>query len=84
MKQEFMFQIPNLKLLRGALSTIKPTSTQNEGNFSNANDFVSTKRSRLSSESLYALCFLKIYIKLYYVLTLHEICNISLIIKTIF
>lgn len=69
MKQEFnMFQAtgertPNLQLLRDALSTIKPTSTQNERNFSIATDFVSKKRTRLSSETLDALCFLKSYFK---------------------
>lgn len=52
---------PNLALLQAALQTIKPTSTQNERNFSTAGNFVSKKRTSLSDQSIDSLCFLKHY-----------------------
>lgn len=52
-------QSPNIKRLIAALNTIKPTSTQNERNFSTSGNTVSLKRSRLSDKSIDCLCFLK-------------------------
>ena len=52
---------PNLNLLLNALLTIRPTSTQNERNFSIAGNFVSKRRSRLSDKSIDVLCLLKQY-----------------------
>ena len=49
----------NLKLLKTALSIIKPMSTQNERNFSISGHFVSKKQSRLSDKSIDYLWFLK-------------------------
>lgn len=49
----------NVERLIGAFNTIKPTSTQNERNFSIAGNFVSEKRTRLSDEAIDSLCFLK-------------------------
>lgn len=53
----------NIKLLQAALLTIKPTSTQNERNFSVAADFVTKKRNRLSDSIVDILCFLKNYFR---------------------
>lgn len=53
----------NLQQLLDILYTVKPTSTQNERNFSTANDFVTKKRSNLADQTLNALCFLKNYFK---------------------
>ena len=50
---------PNLKLIKNALLTIRPTSTENERNFSTAGHIVSKKRTRLSDKAINALCFLK-------------------------
>ena len=52
---------PLLKRLQNALLTIRPTSTQNERNFSTASNIVSKKRTRLSDHSIDTLCFLKFY-----------------------
>lgn len=52
---------PNLSLIKNALLTIRPTSTENERNFSIAGHIVSKKRTRLSDKSINALCFLKYY-----------------------
>lgn len=49
----------NVERLIGAFNTVKPTSTQNERNFSTAGNFVSKKRTRLSDEAIDSLCFLK-------------------------
>jgi hypothetical protein len=49
----------NLKNLKEALSTIRPTSTDNERNFSTSGNFVSKKRTAMSDESIDCLCFLK-------------------------
>ena len=49
---------------------MKPTSTQNERNFSTVTDFVTKKRSRLADATLDALCFLKTILK--------QNCNVSL------
>lgn len=53
----------NLQNLLDALLTIKPTSTQNERNFSIATDYVTKKRTRMGDSTLDALCFLKHYFK---------------------
>lgn len=52
----------NLELLRNALNTIRPTSTQNERNFSISGNFVSKIRNRLSDKSIDNLCFLKSFL----------------------
>ena len=49
----------NLECLFSALKTIRPTSTQNERNFSISNNFCTKIRSRLLDEHLNQLCFLK-------------------------
>lgn len=51
----------NLEMLKSALNTIKPTSTQNERNFSVSNNFASKIRGRLSDKAIDCLCFLKYY-----------------------
>lgn len=51
----------NLENLKLALTTIRPTSTQNERNFSTSGHFVSKKRNRLKDSSIDCLCFLKHY-----------------------
>jgi len=53
----------NLQNLLDALLTIKPTSTQNERNFSTATDFVTKKRTKMGNSTLDALCFLKHHFK---------------------
>lgn len=52
---------PNLKKIKEGLLTIRPTSTQNERNFSTAVNLVTKKRTRLSDRAIDALCFLKYY-----------------------
>lgn len=52
---------PNLSKLKNALFTIRPTTTQNERNFSVSGNFVSKKRTRLSDQTVNDLCFLKFY-----------------------
>ncbi|KAF6321781.1 S1 RNA binding domain 1 [Rhinolophus ferrumequinum] len=54
---------PNLKMLLDALITIRPTSTDNERNFSTSSIFVTNQRSRLSDRAINALCFLKFHFK---------------------
>ena len=54
---------PNLKMLLDALIKIRPTSTQNERNFSTSGIFVTKQRSRLSDRAINALCFLKFHFK---------------------
>lgn len=51
----------NVQRLIGAFNTIKPTSTQNERNFSTSGNFVSQKRTRLSDAAIDSLCFLKFF-----------------------
>jgi len=53
----------NLQQLLDAVLTIKPSSTQNERNFSIATDFITKKRTRMLGSTLNALCFLKNYLK---------------------
>jgi len=53
----------NLKQLFNALITIRPTSTQNERNFSVSGTVITKLRSRLSDKSVNNLCFLKYYFK---------------------
>jgi hypothetical protein len=52
---------PMLEKLFNALSSVQPTSTQSERNFSLAASIVTYKRARLSSPKLDAQCFLKSY-----------------------
>lgn len=59
--ERFKEKSPNLIMLLDALNTIPPTSTQSERNFSLSNTFVTKLRSRLKSEHLDVLCFLKSY-----------------------
>ena len=65
LKKEFdLFQTTgerskNLELLYKILQNIAPTSVGSERAFSNANDFVTKKRCRLSDKSIDNLCFLK-------------------------
>lgn len=51
----------NLKLLKSALNSIQPTSTECERVFSLSSLFCTKIKSRLSDESLNNLCFLKSY-----------------------
>lgn len=53
----------NLQCLFDALLSIKPTSTQNERNFSTAENFLTKKRARMCDKTLDAMCFLKGYFK---------------------
>ena len=55
----------NLLKLKKALLTIKPTSTQNERNFSISNNFTSKLRGRMSDKHLSCLCFLKYHFQNY-------------------
>lgn len=65
LKKEFQFydrnqkRTPLLDKLYEALSTVQPTSTQSERNFSLAGGFVTKLRTRLKDEHVNALCFLK-------------------------
>jgi hypothetical protein len=52
---------PNIKVLREALLTFRPTSTQNERNFSKVGKFVVKQRSKLPGTATNVLCVLKIY-----------------------
>jgi hypothetical protein len=51
----------NLLWLKNALNTIKPTSTQNERNFSIATNLVTKLRTRLGGDNIDNICFLKNY-----------------------
>lgn len=51
----------NLSKLKNGLALIKPTSTQNERNFSTSGNFCTKIRNRLSDKSIDALCILKHY-----------------------
>lgn len=51
----------NLQMLKNALFCIRPTSTQNERNFSISGIFVSKHRTRLADKSINNLCMLKSY-----------------------
>jgi tetrahydrodipicolinate N-succinyltransferase len=50
---------PNLKMFLGELTTIRPTSTQNERHFSTPRIFVTKQRSRLSDRAINASLVLK-------------------------
>jgi hypothetical protein len=52
---------PQLDKFYDALCSIQPTSTQSERNFSLAASIATPKRSRMSSDKLNAVCFLKSY-----------------------
>ena len=52
---------PNLELLYNTLLTIPPTSVEAERAFSAAELFITKLRSRLSDNSIDALCFLRTY-----------------------
>lgn len=57
----FNIRGPLLDKLFDALCSIQPTSTQSERNFSLASAIATPKRSRMSSDKLNAICFLKSY-----------------------
>ena len=52
---------PNLDRLKDALMSIKPSTTQNERNFSTSGYIVSKRRTKLKDASIDCLCFLKHY-----------------------
>jgi hypothetical protein len=64
-KTDFQFldrykdKTPNLIKLHDALSSVQPTSTQSERNFSLSGNIVSKLRNRLSDKHVDILCFLK-------------------------
>lgn len=66
----------NLQKLQSALSTIQPTSTQNERNFSIFGHFVSKRRTRLSDKSIDCLCVLKSHFKSIYLILSSTFLNI--------
>ena len=66
----------NLQKLQSALSTMQPTSTQNERNFSIFAHFVSKRRTRLSDKSIDGLCVLKSHFKSIYLILSSTFFNI--------